>query len=1087
MKALKGLKPPMQSRLRRALLIVMAVQCLILPLPPSSASDIRELGSFRAGYHTYDSMTQELRALEASHPDLVMVESLGRTYEDRDIWAVKISDDVRTNDSAEPDVLIMGGLHAREIMGVEVPLYLINYLIKNYGTNETCTMLVNTREVWFVPMANPDGHVYVERGNDWRKNRRPTVGGNIGVDLNRNWGYMFGVDAQTSDDPSSDVYHGPYPFSENETRAISELALRQRFATSLSFHSYGQLILYPWGFTTDPAPDSEELERMARAMAAINGYTPQQSSRLYLTHGDSEDWLYANTSTLAFTFELDTSFYPPASQIETTCSLNCEAVIYLIAYPKALIVDAGVVAISSPTPGAIVEPDRPLNITATVMNFGTDASEIPIEIEVSSADGYLHTNSTSVTLRPGQLGEAFFQWFPPFPGSENYTLAVRTKLGGDHYSWNDERTTQFKIRTKYGAALSADETSKECFPGQSAIYRLTVMSLSNREDCILLELEGARRDLASIVDSIHLPPGGAGEVNLTVRIPRDASPGERVYVAVRALSSTGQGASGLVSTVTTVLDPSPVADAGPDIMVDVMEEVEFDATASTSPAGAIVRYSWEFGDGTTAEGLRVRHAYSRRGLYTVNLTVENEFGWSDTDSLLVTVIQNFSLRLETPASELSLRPAETKTINLTLRNMGNGADEVEVKLDALKWSASIDRLRISLQRGESAGITLCITAPERATAGSSAMFRVTAASLESPYARDEVIIRATVAEVRDLNLMVEEREGAVEAGGSVRFIAIVENKGNVNETLVLVAAEIPEEWRVAFSQQELTIPPWSNASVEILVCVPARALAGVYRLFVNGLGLEVSVRARYGLTASVEPLNATARPGGRVVFTINFTNMGNAPDSFTLNVSNLPLGWGTDPPLPPSEVAPGANGSMHVSVQIPEDVRSGRYDIVLELRSDNYSGASVSLPVRVVVERQELPPTNSTVHAFPSILWPPLALAAAGAVLAIYLSRRRKKCHGGPAKGWDVDSWPGAGEGAENAPAGPLPQTDGWDPRIQATRAVSWRELEPWETCLWCFGQLGREPSIPCPSCGGTFHRRCAQEARGCTRCGGPL
>jgi murein tripeptide amidase MpaA len=217
--------------MKRALAAVGLLLLLGTALQPGASASPEEnapaaLFGPRSDYHTFASMVSELGALVSAHPDLLKMESIGKTYEGRDLWAVKLSDDVSTNDSSELDVLIFGGIHAREWMGVEVPMYVLNYMLDGYGNNETLTKYVNTKETWFVPMINPDGHVYTEQTGDWRKNRRPTTGGNIGVDLNRNWGYMFGVDGSTSDNPASEVYHGPYPFSENETMALRDLAGR---------------------------------------------------------------------------------------------------------------------------------------------------------------------------------------------------------------------------------------------------------------------------------------------------------------------------------------------------------------------------------------------------------------------------------------------------------------------------------------------------------------------------------------------------------------------------------------------------------------------------------------------------------------------------------------------------------------------------------------------------------------------------------------------------------------------------------------------------------------------------------------------
>ncbi|MGQ9582242.1 MAG: M14 family zinc carboxypeptidase [Thermoplasmatota archaeon] len=1088
----------------------------VLPPPPTASIGDSPQGGWRPSYHTYASMTQELRALEAAHPGMVRVESLGRTYEGRDIWAVKLSDDVATNDSSEPDVLIMGGLHAREVMGVEVPLHVLNHLIRGYGTNESCTMLVNTRETWFVPMANPDGHVFVEGGNDWRKNRRPTEGGSVGVDLNRNWGYMFGVDGHTSADPSSDVYHGPYPFSENETVAISQLALRQRFATALSFHSYGELILYPWGFTTDPAPDGGELASMAEAMASANGYSPMQSSRLYIVHGDSEDWLYANASALAFTIELDTSFYPPESQIEATCALNREAAIYLISYPRADILDAGVRAIVTPANGSLIEPDRALNITVDVMNYGTGVEDIPVEIELASPEGYSHRSVASVALRPGQTGEVRAQWLPPFPGAENYTLLVRTNATGDTYGWNDAATASFRVKTRYGAALSASETAKGCFAGQSVVYRLNVSSLSNREDNILLELEGLHRDWARIVGAVHLPPAGGALVNMTVSVPRGASPGERASIAVRALSSTGMGASGLVSTTTTVLDPSPRAEAGPDVAVNVTEEVDFDGSESTTPVGSLVRHSWDFGDGNLSEGVRVRHSYGRRGVYTVNLTVESDLGWTDSDSLTVAVEQLFGIGLEAERAALVLAPGATAQVNLTLRNLGNGPDMIELTLDALRWSASIDTSLVQLGRGESCPVRLCVTAPPRALAGETALFRVTAASMESVYTRDDVLITAAVAEVRELVLETPEAGRSSDAGRSVAFALLIHNGGNVEERIELTPSGVPEGWEVEISMPTPAVPPWSSATVEITIRIPREALAGAYELFINGLALEVVVLPRYALEASVERPALAAGPGESAAFLVNVTNAGNAPDSYALRVEGLPEGWGVEGAPPALDVAPGRNGSIRATVLVARGARAGRQDLTLELRSGNDTGVLKSIPVQVLVERAERPAAPATTAgSLPPVLTLALIAAAAAGALAYQHSRRRRRS---PVEAAETEmqmqssiseALPVTGmetEGAlpaevlptsvaVEAPTGevPPPRDAAGEPAAEALHAAAAgtayyaTESEAGATCLWCLRQIAREPRLTCPSCGGTFHLRCAPEAGRCTRCGGAL
>ena len=165
-----------------------------------------------------------------NYPEITKLQNIGKTHENRTIYAIKISDNPQLEEAEEPDILIIGCHHSRELISVEVPFYFANYLVENYGRKADVTDLVDNREIWIIPMLNPDGHVYVEEGHtNWRKNRSPIDEDDDGtidayaVDLNRNYGYKWGVDEHTSDYPESEFYHGKEPFSEKETQAIRDL------------------------------------------------------------------------------------------------------------------------------------------------------------------------------------------------------------------------------------------------------------------------------------------------------------------------------------------------------------------------------------------------------------------------------------------------------------------------------------------------------------------------------------------------------------------------------------------------------------------------------------------------------------------------------------------------------------------------------------------------------------------------------------------------------------------------------------------------------------------------------------------------
>ena len=299
-------------------------------------------------YHSYSSLKTELQNIEYNYTNIAKVYDIGDSWEktqgiaDRDILAIKISDNVTTEEDDEPDILFMGGTHAREWISVEVPFYLAKYLVEHYSTDPKVKQLIDSREIWIVPLVNPDGLEYSRTDKRlWRKNRRDNGDGTFGVDLNRNFGYKWGQQG-SSGNSTSNTYRGTAPFSEPETQAIRYLVSTHNFSSSISYHSYSQLVLYPWGYTNDAPQHKAQLSKMAEDMATeiekVHGkdYTPEQASDLYIASGDSDDWLYGVYNIAAFTIELrpktmaEGGFVLPPDQIIPTWEENKPAALYLI-------------------------------------------------------------------------------------------------------------------------------------------------------------------------------------------------------------------------------------------------------------------------------------------------------------------------------------------------------------------------------------------------------------------------------------------------------------------------------------------------------------------------------------------------------------------------------------------------------------------------------------------------------------------------------------------------------------------------------------------------------------------------------------
>jgi hypothetical protein len=313
------------------------------------------------GYRTYAEALTELQQIAAAHPDICKLidigDSRGKQYYDAgnnnysnyqyNIWALKVSDNVNLEED-EPGIYYFGAHHAREPLSTEVAFYVLNYLVDNYGTNTEVTANINSKEIWFVPMVNPDGHEIVlnQINTDWRKNICDNDGnGSLtpgswaypdGVDLNRNYAWGWGGQG-TSFDPTDITYCGPTAFSEPETQSIRDLLFQNQFVAGISYHTYSELVLWPYGYTDGIyAPDQTALSALGTAMGnAIPGlsgghYTPQVCWQLYPCSGVTDDYAYGKHGIFAYTVELGQEFIPPANEVYQITEDNLEAAMILL-------------------------------------------------------------------------------------------------------------------------------------------------------------------------------------------------------------------------------------------------------------------------------------------------------------------------------------------------------------------------------------------------------------------------------------------------------------------------------------------------------------------------------------------------------------------------------------------------------------------------------------------------------------------------------------------------------------------------------------------------------------------------------------
>jgi len=285
-----------------------------------------QTGGFQV-WRPYDGDTgilAELDKIASDHPGIVQRVVVGQTVQGRDIVALRVTKDAATTpEGSRPAVLYNALQHAREWIAVEVNRRLLRHFVDNYGKDEAVTQLVDAIELWFIPVANPDGYqfTFTEGRRLWRKNMRDNngdgeVGNGDGVDMNRNFDARWNYDTEgSSGNMGGETYRGPSPGSEPEVKALQDLLKRVDFTFLINYHSAAQLILYPegWQDQTRVADDP-----IFTALAgdffnpAIPGFLPELSSGLYITNGETCDFADTGAGTLCYTPELST---PPQGSV----------------------------------------------------------------------------------------------------------------------------------------------------------------------------------------------------------------------------------------------------------------------------------------------------------------------------------------------------------------------------------------------------------------------------------------------------------------------------------------------------------------------------------------------------------------------------------------------------------------------------------------------------------------------------------------------------------------------------------------------------------------------------------------------------
>jgi Zinc carboxypeptidase len=295
-----------------------------------------------------------LANLESRFPGLARVQSIGNSIENRPIQAIKISDNVATSEPDEGAIVLIATQHAREWLAEETALFVAEKILERYGTDATVHADVDRLEIFIIPVANPDGFAFswADGDNDgdfeWRKNRRVNSGGSFGVDLNRNWGFQWAAVPAPADvngsygsaTETSLVYYGTGPFSEPETQAVRNLlASLPNLKAFEDIHTYSELYLAPWRYTSSPPPGKQTLDafadRQVAVTAAVHGHTYTRD--LYRSSGGAIDFVWNGARAAAISPELrppaiapDGGFAAPATEIIPTGEEHLAAILALL-------------------------------------------------------------------------------------------------------------------------------------------------------------------------------------------------------------------------------------------------------------------------------------------------------------------------------------------------------------------------------------------------------------------------------------------------------------------------------------------------------------------------------------------------------------------------------------------------------------------------------------------------------------------------------------------------------------------------------------------------------------------------------------
>ncbi len=438
------------------------------------------------GFYTYDEVIAKLDEMKTDYPNLITAKtSIGTTIEGNTIWMVKISDNPDL-DEAEPAVYFDGLHHSREPLSMATNINYMFWLLEHYDTDSDVEFLINNRELYFVPVVNPDGYLYNESTNPnggglWRKNRKVDPGGCVGVDLNRNYSYEFAHDGScASTDPCSNTYHGGTPFSELESIAVRDLLAVIEPNMAFSIHSTAGSYLMPYGFDVTP-PEYEIYSEWASSFLDEADYPYGVTFQMlgYTSCGTTRDYLHSE-GIYGWTPEIDGSgFWPQQSEIFGLVEENVRPMFYQSWIAGAYLDVQSHTQIGNALPGEsfeLVVEIKNVGVGDTSVNSSVVVQASVPEVNVPTATGFgdipprsRQDNSASpfsISIDPSFTGSSFvLTVFTIQNGVPNETAEIEVHIGTKDSIFFDDAEGGDANWTASGNGISWSTVTDDSYSG----------------------------------------------------------------------------------------------------------------------------------------------------------------------------------------------------------------------------------------------------------------------------------------------------------------------------------------------------------------------------------------------------------------------------------------------------------------------------------------------------------------------------------------------------------------------------------------------------------------------------------------------